>query len=181
MCVYNIERLVSHTSSYQLSNRSGRINTELGTHLAGGHGSSRRGARGQGGGCHALGGRGRSSADQSCYSSSASPRRAPRIGFHLLIRCFPHSIPTHPSPSLSYPLPLLPLSSPLPSPSLPYLSLSFLFSLFFSSSLSPSDPLLTHTHDWLYESSDFFHQNRCIACVCVRACVRACVCVAACV
>ena len=119
ICVYsNIERLVSHTSSYQLSNRSGRINTELGTHLAGGHGSSRRGARGQGGGCHALGGRGRSSTDQSCYSSSASPRRAPRIGFHLLIRCFPHSI----HPSLSLPLlsspSLLSLSSPLISPSL---------------------------------------------------------------
>jgi hypothetical protein len=25
----------------------------------------------------------------------------------------------------------------------------------------------------LYESSDFFHQNRCIACVCVCACVCA--------
>ena len=40
---------------------------------------------------------------------------------------------THPSPSLSYPLPL---SSPSP----------------LLSSLLPSDTLLTHTHDWLYES-----------------------------
>ena len=54
ICVYNIEHLVSHTaptlsisSEYQLSNRSGRINTELGTHLAGGHASSPRDARGQ--------------------------------------------------------------------------------------------------------------------------------------
>ena len=135
MCVYNIERLVSHTSSYQLSNRSGRINTEVGTHLAGGHGSSRRGARGQGGGCHALGGRGRSSTDQSCYSSSASPRRAPRIGFHLLIRCFPHSIP--PPLSLSSPSPFPLLSSPLSLPPLPHSS-SLSLSLSLPHSLPPT-------------------------------------------
>ena len=140
--------------------------------MAGCHGSSRRGARGQGGGCHALGGRGRSSADQSCYSSSASPRRAPRIGFHLLIRCFPHSIPTHPSPSLSYPL----LSSPF---SLPPLPLSLPLSL--SSSLPHSLPPTLFSHIRMIGCTSqvifFTKTDALLVCVCVRACVRLCWCV----
>ena len=82
------------------------------------------------------------------------------------------------TPSLSLPL----LSSPSPLPlistplSLPPSPLSFSLSL--SSSLSPSDPLLTHTHDCLYDSSDFSTQiDALIVCVCVCVCV----CVGACV
>jgi hypothetical protein len=87
--------------------------------------------------------------------------------------------PSHPSlslPLLSSPSPLPLISSPLslpPSPLSPSLSLS--------SSLSPSYLFLTHTHDCLYESSDFSTQiDALILCVCVCLCVLVRVCDFAC-
>jgi hypothetical protein len=95
-----------------------------------------------------------------------SPRRAPRIRFYLLIRCFPHSIPPIPlppsPPSHSSPSPLPLISSPLPlslpqslslsislPPSLPLslslpLSFSSSLSLFLSLSLSVPPTLFSH-------------------------------------